>query len=176
MERLTISLESELAESVREAAGVDSTNVSVWLAEAARRQLDARGLAGVVAEWEAQHGRSPMKNWLWPAVASTNDRAGSRCWGAHRARPKRPRHLGNAPGRSRGRPQRRRPGWRDRSSMARWDATGVVWSVRFDTAMKSHLMEQLPGLRDCSAVKPTQLMSLMPQSCYLRLDGHGTPT
>ncbi len=56
MERLTISLESELAESVREAAGVDSTNVSTWLAEAARRQLDARGLAGVVAEWEAQHG------------------------------------------------------------------------------------------------------------------------
>ena len=56
VERLTVSLESDLAEAVRDAAGADSTNVSAWLADAARRQLAARGLSDVVAEWESKHG------------------------------------------------------------------------------------------------------------------------
>ena len=56
VERLTVSLESDLAEAVRDAAGADSTNVSAWLADAARRQLASRGLGDVVAEWEAKHG------------------------------------------------------------------------------------------------------------------------
>ena len=56
VERLTVSLESDLAEAVRDAAGADATNVSAWLAEAARRQLAARGLGDVIAEWELQHG------------------------------------------------------------------------------------------------------------------------
>ena len=56
VERLTVSLESDLAEAVRDAAGADSTNISAWLAGAARRQLARSGLGDVVAEWEAKHG------------------------------------------------------------------------------------------------------------------------
>jgi hypothetical protein len=56
VERITVSLEAELAAAVRDAADADSQNVSSWLANAARRQLAARGLRQVVAEWEAEHG------------------------------------------------------------------------------------------------------------------------
>ncbi len=56
VERLTVSLESDLAVAVREAADADAQNVSAWLADAARRQLASRGLRDVVAEWEATHG------------------------------------------------------------------------------------------------------------------------
>lgn len=56
VERLTVSLEAELAAAVREAADADSQNTSAWLADAARRQLATRGLAEVIAEWEAVHG------------------------------------------------------------------------------------------------------------------------
>jgi hypothetical protein len=56
VERLTVSLESELAVAVREAAVADDLNVSAWLADAARRQLASRGLQDVVTEWEAEHG------------------------------------------------------------------------------------------------------------------------
>ena len=53
VERLTVSLEAELAAAVRDAADADSQNVSSWLAEAARRQLAARGLRDVISAWEA---------------------------------------------------------------------------------------------------------------------------
>jgi predicted Ser/Thr protein kinase len=56
VERLTVSLESELAIAVREAADADEQNVSAWLAEAARRQLANRGLRDIVAAWEREHG------------------------------------------------------------------------------------------------------------------------
>ena len=56
VERLTVSIESELAIAVREAAEADEQNVSAWLADAARRQLANRGLRDVVAEWERDHG------------------------------------------------------------------------------------------------------------------------
>lgn len=56
VERLTVSLESELAIAVREAADADEQNVSAWLADAARRQLANRGLRDVVAVWEHEHG------------------------------------------------------------------------------------------------------------------------
>ncbi|MEE9414607.1 MAG: hypothetical protein V3V01_04925 [Acidimicrobiales bacterium] len=56
VERLTVSLESELAAAVREAADSDAQNTSAWLAEAARNRLARRGLAEVVAQWEAAHG------------------------------------------------------------------------------------------------------------------------
>lgn len=56
VERLTVSLDAELAEAVRTAAVADSMNVSAWLADAASRQLARRGLSDVVAEWEADHG------------------------------------------------------------------------------------------------------------------------
>lgn len=56
VERVTVSLESELAEAVREAADADAQNVSAWIADAARRRLVTRGLRDVVAEWESEHG------------------------------------------------------------------------------------------------------------------------
>lgn len=56
VERITVSLETELASAVRDAADADAQNVSSWLADAARRQLAARGLREVVAAWEAEHG------------------------------------------------------------------------------------------------------------------------
>lgn len=56
VERLTVSLESELAADVREAAAADAQNTSAWLADAARRRLATRGLRDVIAEWEATHG------------------------------------------------------------------------------------------------------------------------
>ena len=56
VERLTVSIESELASAVREAADADEQNVSAWLADAARRQLANRGLRDVVAAWEREHG------------------------------------------------------------------------------------------------------------------------
>lgn len=56
VERLTVSIESELAIAVREAAEADQQNVSAWFADAARRQLAARGLRDVVAAWEREHG------------------------------------------------------------------------------------------------------------------------
>jgi metal-responsive CopG/Arc/MetJ family transcriptional regulator len=56
VERITVSLESDLAEAVRDAAVANSTNVSAWFADAARRYLASRGLSEVVAEWEAKHG------------------------------------------------------------------------------------------------------------------------
>lgn len=56
VERLTVSIEAELAAAVRKAAEADEQNVSAWLADAARRQLANRGLRDVVAEWERDHG------------------------------------------------------------------------------------------------------------------------
>jgi len=53
---VTISLDSELAEAVREAADDDAQNVSAWLAAAARGRLATRGLRDVIAEWESAHG------------------------------------------------------------------------------------------------------------------------
>jgi hypothetical protein len=56
VERVTVSLESELAAAVRDAADADAQNVSSWLADAARRRLATRGLRDVIADWEAEHG------------------------------------------------------------------------------------------------------------------------
>ena len=56
VERLTVSLDAELAAAVRAAATQDALNMSAWLADAAQRRLATRGLADVIAEWEALHG------------------------------------------------------------------------------------------------------------------------
>ena len=56
VERLTVSIESELAIAVRKAAEADEQNVSAWIADAARRQLATRALRDVVAAWEREHG------------------------------------------------------------------------------------------------------------------------
>ena len=55
-ERVTVSLQTELAEAVRAAAEADAQNVSSWIADAARRRLASRGLRDVLSEWEAEHG------------------------------------------------------------------------------------------------------------------------
>ena len=55
-ERITISLDRELAEALRQAADDDGTNVSSWTSEAVRRALNQRGLRAVIADWEAEHG------------------------------------------------------------------------------------------------------------------------
>jgi hypothetical protein len=52
--RLAISVDSDLAERIREAA--DGGTVSGWLADAAERKLRAQGLGEVVADWQAEHG------------------------------------------------------------------------------------------------------------------------
>lgn len=56
VERVTVSLESELVEAVRGAAAADAQNVSAWIADAARRRLALRGLQEAISEWEGLHG------------------------------------------------------------------------------------------------------------------------
>lgn len=57
VERVTVSLDPELAAAIRDAADEDALNTSAWLADAARRRLATRGLSDVIGEWEAQHGQ-----------------------------------------------------------------------------------------------------------------------
>lgn len=56
VERITVSLEAELAAAVRTAARDDRKNVSAWLADAARRSLASRQLLDALTAWEAEHG------------------------------------------------------------------------------------------------------------------------
>ena len=61
VERLTISLDADLAEAIRVAAEADSENVSSWIAEAARRneetlRSEAEISAGLGAIWGAMSG------------------------------------------------------------------------------------------------------------------------
>ena len=56
IERLTVSLDSDLAAAVRQAAEEDGQGLSAWLGIAARNRLASRGLRQVVADWEAIHG------------------------------------------------------------------------------------------------------------------------
>ena len=56
VERVTISLDSDLAEAIRAAAEGDAQNVSAWLADAARRRIATRGLREVIADWELANG------------------------------------------------------------------------------------------------------------------------
>lgn len=53
--RIAVSFDKKLASAVRRAAGSEPT--STWLADAARRKLRAQGLARVVEQWEAEHGK-----------------------------------------------------------------------------------------------------------------------
>jgi hypothetical protein len=52
--RLAISVDADLADRIRDAAG--GGTVSGWLADAAERKLRAQGLSEVVADWQAEHG------------------------------------------------------------------------------------------------------------------------
>ena len=55
MGRLAVSFDPNLAAAVRCAAADES--ISSWLADAARRKLQAQGLLAVISQWEAEHGR-----------------------------------------------------------------------------------------------------------------------
>lgn len=71
VQRLTISLEADLAEAIRVAAEADAENVSSWIAEASRRRLSREGLLAVIKEWEAEHGEitveemAAARKWLY---------------------------------------------------------------------------------------------------------------
>jgi hypothetical protein len=71
VERLTISLEADLAEAIRLAAEADAGNVSSWIAEASRRRLSREGLLAVIKDWEDIHGEitaeemASTRKWLY---------------------------------------------------------------------------------------------------------------
>ncbi len=56
-ESLTVSLDSDLAAAVRQAAEEDGQGLSAWIGIAAHRRLVSRGLLQVIADWEAIHGQ-----------------------------------------------------------------------------------------------------------------------
>ena len=56
VDKLSISLEPELGDRVRAAAGRSGRGLSAWLAEAAAAKLRAESLATFLDEWEAEHG------------------------------------------------------------------------------------------------------------------------
>ena len=55
-ERITISLDKQLAEALRQAAAEDAVNVSAWVADSLQDSLKSRGMTAVIADWEAEHG------------------------------------------------------------------------------------------------------------------------
>ncbi len=55
-ERITVSLDSELAAAVRGAAQECSESLSQWMAEAAKNRLKNLGFRQLITEWEAEHG------------------------------------------------------------------------------------------------------------------------
>jgi hypothetical protein len=56
VDKMSISFEADLGESVREAARRAGTGLSSWLADAAAAKLRAEALAGFLDEWEREHG------------------------------------------------------------------------------------------------------------------------
>lgn len=56
VDKLSISIDPELGDAVREAAGRSGMAVSAWLADAARRKLREQALTEFLAEWQAKHG------------------------------------------------------------------------------------------------------------------------
>lgn len=55
-QKLAISMDSELADSVRAMAAADGVSVSAWISAASRDALQIRDGLAAVAEWEAEHG------------------------------------------------------------------------------------------------------------------------
>jgi len=56
VDKLSISFESQLADSVRAAAARAGRPLSSWLAEAATAKLRGEALVEFLTEWEAEHG------------------------------------------------------------------------------------------------------------------------
>ena len=55
-QRITISIDENLAIAVRELAAHEHTTVSAVVADALAREVKSRGLLAVIADWEAEHG------------------------------------------------------------------------------------------------------------------------
>lgn len=55
-QKLAISMDSELADSVRAMAAAEGVSVSAWISAASRDALQIRDGLAAVAEWEAEHG------------------------------------------------------------------------------------------------------------------------
>lgn len=56
VDKMSISLEADLGEAVREAARNAGEGLSSWLAEAAAAKLRAEALEQFLDEWEREHG------------------------------------------------------------------------------------------------------------------------
>jgi len=56
VKKITISLDAELADEIREVAGASSTTMSAWMAEAARTKLRSHYLRLAVEAYEAEFG------------------------------------------------------------------------------------------------------------------------
>jgi hypothetical protein len=56
VEKVSVSFDLELGESIRVSAASAGQSVSAWLAEAARDRLRLEALAQAVTAWEQEHG------------------------------------------------------------------------------------------------------------------------
>jgi hypothetical protein len=56
VDKMCISMEQELGERIRAAAGRASVSLLAWLAGAAAASLRRRALDGSLASWQAEHG------------------------------------------------------------------------------------------------------------------------
>ncbi len=54
--KLAITIDPDVHEKVRAAAGRDKVSVSAWMTSAAREALHRRAGLAAVADWEKQHG------------------------------------------------------------------------------------------------------------------------
>jgi hypothetical protein len=61
VDKISISLETELSDEVRRAALKAGKGVSSWLAEAAAAKLRAEALAEFLDTWEKEHGPLTVK-------------------------------------------------------------------------------------------------------------------
>jgi hypothetical protein len=56
VKKLSVSLEAELNDDIREAAQRAGLSVSAWMAEAASAKLRSESLCKFLDEWEQEHG------------------------------------------------------------------------------------------------------------------------
>jgi post-segregation antitoxin (ccd killing protein) len=56
VEKMSISMDAELAEKIRQAADDDGLSVSAWIATQVDREIRGRGIDRWLDEYEAEHG------------------------------------------------------------------------------------------------------------------------
>ena len=56
VDRITVSLDADLARRIRLQAELEGRTVSAWLSDAAAAELGRQGLAAVIADYEAEFG------------------------------------------------------------------------------------------------------------------------